>query len=92
MTNQYLLTRKIILVPARHPLNKLHPIEVYLTPLWPNLTDGLNSSANYQFWEHEWKMHGTCSDYPNDPFTYLKFALHLKLGLSTSNNSIILCW
>ncbi|MBA0570392.1 hypothetical protein Golob_004061 [Gossypium lobatum] len=62
---------------------KLRPIEVYLMSEWPNLTDGLNLTANYQFWEYEWKKHGTCSDYPDDPLTYFKSALKLRLGINT---------
>ncbi|KAL1149072.1 hypothetical protein V6Z11_A10G167500 [Gossypium hirsutum] len=62
---------------------KLRPIEVYLTSIWPNLVDGLNLTANYQFWEYEWKKHGTCSDYPDDPLTYFKSALKLRLGIKT---------
>nr|KJB71664.1 hypothetical protein B456_011G136200 [Gossypium raimondii] len=68
--------------PTNLPI-KLRPIEVYLMSEWPNLTDGLNLTANYQFWEYEWKKHGTCSDYPDDPLTYFKSAVKLRLGIST---------
>ncbi|KAK8275414.1 hypothetical protein V6Z11_D10G136500 [Gossypium hirsutum] len=62
---------------------KLHTVEAHLTSEWPNLTDGLNMTANYKFWGSEWEKHGTCSDYPDDPLTYFKSALKLRRGIKT---------
>ncbi|TYG99144.1 hypothetical protein ES288_A10G172200v1 [Gossypium darwinii] len=83
-------TRKRPTRPEDLP-KKLGKIERELESRWPNLRDAHNKaaigthphSANYRFWKYEWKMHGTCSDYPTDPLQYFNSALKLKRGLKT---------
>ncbi|KAA3480110.1 ribonuclease MC-like [Gossypium australe] len=70
--------------PTPYNLSKiLRPIEEELKSQWPNLIDGKNLTANYEFWKYEWEKHGPCSDYPDDPLTYFKSALKLRLDIKT---------
>ncbi|XP_022756013.1 ribonuclease 3-like [Durio zibethinus] len=68
--------------PASNLLNELNPILNNLSSLWPNLTDPQDLSSNLKFWEHEWKKHGMCSDYPDQPRDYFNSALQLRRGLN----------
>ncbi|XP_039045563.1 ribonuclease MC-like [Hibiscus syriacus] len=59
----------------------LTPIQSNLISLWPDLKNP-NRTA-YVFWGHEWDKHGTCSDYPYDPFRFFDSALTLRQGLTS---------
>ncbi|XWS65519.1 hypothetical protein CRYUN_Cryun05aG0120100 [Craigia yunnanensis] len=53
--------------------------EYYLTRLWPNLRNPQSLSTNQEFWKYEWKQHGMCSDYPNNPYKYFAAAITLAM-------------
>ncbi|GMJ14353.1 hypothetical protein HRI_005104500 [Hibiscus trionum] len=53
---------------------KLATIRGRLETKWPNLRD---DKSNDIVWETEWSVHGICSDYPHDPFTYFNSTLNL---------------
>ncbi|XWS65518.1 hypothetical protein CRYUN_Cryun05aG0120000 [Craigia yunnanensis] len=54
-------------------LVQLQPIEDKLKLNWPNLRNQDDS----QFWKVEWKNHGMCSDYPDQPRDFFNAGLTL---------------
>ncbi|KAL4289466.1 hypothetical protein GQ457_14G001180 [Hibiscus cannabinus] len=67
--------------PTNNIQNFLTPIYSDLNTLWPDLKDPLNPTANRIFWKKEWKKHGKCSDYPQNPLEYFDSALRLRQNL-----------
>ncbi|XP_007011077.2 PREDICTED: ribonuclease 1 [Theobroma cacao] len=68
------------------PVTDLDPLFRRITPLieelrkyWPNYKDYQNETLNENFWKHVWKLHGMCSDYPDNPFSYFRTAVSLGI-------------
>ncbi|XP_021279145.1 ribonuclease 1-like [Herrania umbratica] len=58
----------------------LQQIDEKLKRLWPNLRNSGSEQQNQFFWREEWRKHGMCSDYPDEPFDYFNSALNLRDG------------
>ncbi|KAK9030864.1 hypothetical protein V6N11_032270 [Hibiscus sabdariffa] len=53
-------------------------LEGPLTQVWPNLRNTSNIYLHQRFWRHEWRDHGMCSDYGDDPIRYFRAAIDLR--------------
>ncbi|KAA3481321.1 ribonuclease 1-like [Gossypium australe] len=61
---------------------KESPFKVDLMSYWPDLyaRQRRKEEDNLEFWKYEWRKHGMCSDFANNPSDYFKITLKLLLG------------
>ncbi|KAK8594924.1 hypothetical protein V6N13_015835 [Hibiscus sabdariffa] len=80
-TNRNCTTLTVVHTSSLVSLLQQGGLEGPLTQVWPDLKNTSDIVLHRIFWRHEWRAHGMCSDYGDDPIWYFRAAIDLRNNL-----------